>query len=125
MADWSPSHWSELAKGKLALVRVGTFTAASYINYGAARSAPLARPARGIEEIEIVLTRTVAALHIARRCNSVADASSRFELSRKGASQQVSGAGSPEIWSRGGGYMLAPDSGHNVRSGEFVGELRD
>ena len=57
---------------------MGNSAAVSYANYGAGRIPRLTQLARSIEYLEVSLRCAAAALHIAGKRNSVADALSRF-----------------------------------------------
>ena len=84
MVDRSLNLWSESAKGKLVVVRMDKSTAVSYAKFGAGRSSALTVLTRGTKDLEIALSCTVVAIHIAEMCNTVADALSRFELGQGG-----------------------------------------
>ena len=76
---WGP-RMDKLGSGKSALQRMGNTTALSYANYGAGRVPQLAMLARGIKELEVSLRCAAAALRVAGRANSVADALPRFSV---------------------------------------------
>ena len=76
--------WCQQVAQKLVLVRMDNAAAASYANYGAGRVSTLTELARRIKDREVVLGRTVVALHIAGSDNSLADALSRFSIKVRG-----------------------------------------
>ena len=70
--------------GKLVLARMDNSAAAAYANYGAGRVSQLTVLARKIKEREVAMGCTLAALLIAGRDNSAADALSRFSIRVRG-----------------------------------------
>ena len=70
--------------GKLVLARMDNCAAAAVANYGAGRVSTLSALTRIIKEREVALGRTVVALHIAGKGNTVAGAPSRFSIRGRG-----------------------------------------
>ena len=106
---------------KLVLVRMDNTTAASYANFGAGRVSGLTALARKIKDREVSLGRTVVALHIAGKDNSVADALSRLSIRARGLDPYPERAlrwrYRKEVEARCGSVgwdMLASDDGHNA-----------
>ena len=73
-----------LLAGKLVLARMDNCAAVAYADYGAGRVSTLTALARKIKGREVAMGCTVAALRIAGRDYSVADALSRFSISVRG-----------------------------------------
>ena len=70
--------------GKLVLARIDNSAAAAYANYGASRVSQLTVLAKKIKEREVAWGCAAAALHIAGRDNSAADALPRFPIRVRG-----------------------------------------
>ena len=118
--------WGGHLAQKLVLVRMDNTTAVSYANYGAGRVSNLTLLARKIKEREVSLGRTIAALHIAGKDNSVADALSRFSIRARGLDPYPERAlrwkFRKEVEARCGPVdadMLASDDGHNAWGANF------
>ena len=73
-----------LLAGKLVLARTHNCAAVACANFGAGRVSQLTALARKIRKRDVAMGRTVVALHIAGKDNSVADAPSRFSIRVRG-----------------------------------------
>ena len=118
--------WRPPLAGKLFLARMDTSAAASYANYGAGRVAQLTVLARKIEERDVAFGRTLAALHIAGKDNSVAGALSRFSIRARGLDpcpeRELRWRFRKEVQRHCGAVdvvMLASDDGHNAWVPDF------
>ena len=110
----------EFIAGKLALVRMGDDTAVACANYGSRKVPRLTHLARRMKALEVGLSCTVAALHIAGKDNAVADALPRFSFRVRGLGpypeRELRRKFRKEINARRGKigvYMLASGDGWN------------
>ena len=80
MVERALNVWSDLGRDELVSAPMDGSATASYASFGAGRSSDLTAPGRGLKDPEIVVSRTVAALHISGRRNAAAVVLPRFEL---------------------------------------------
>ena len=76
--------WRQGSHGKLVLARMDNSTAVAVATCGAGRVPHLAQLSRSIKELEVSLSCTLVALHIAGRRDTVSGALSRFTIRARG-----------------------------------------